>query len=56
MPVSLEEAVAAAARRYPGNQWSYLDIAEQTRAIYREMHRLDLEQSRLGGGATAQDC
>ncbi len=46
MPSSFKDAIAAASGHYPGNQWKYLSNAEQTRAIYREMQRIDLEQAR----------
>ena len=49
MTTTLDEAIAAAASHYPDNQWIILNTGEQTRAIYREMQRLDLAQAQRDG-------
>ena len=51
MITTLDEAIAAAASHYPDNQWIILNTGEQTRAIYREMQRLDLARSQTNGGS-----
>ncbi len=43
MAASLEQAIAAVRASY-GSRWLSLEATEQTRAIYREMRRLDLEE------------
>ncbi|MDR3537938.1 MAG: hypothetical protein P4L71_15695 [Acetobacteraceae bacterium] len=45
MPATLEQAIAAVRASYGDSRWLSLDVAEQTRAIYREMRRLDLEET-----------
>lgn len=45
MPATLEEAIVAVRAAYGDDQWPLLDATEQTRAIYREMRRLDLEET-----------
>lgn len=45
MPATLEQAVAAVRSHYGDDRWLVLDASEQTRAIYREMRRLDLEET-----------
>lgn len=45
MPATLEDAIAAVRAAYGDDQWPLLDATEQTRAIYREMRRLDLEET-----------
>ena len=44
MASGFDEALIAAASRYPGSHWHELGHAEQARAIYREMRRIDLAQ------------
>jgi hypothetical protein len=44
MAVTLQEAIAAARRRCPGDEWLLMSPREQTRVIYREMRRLDQEE------------
>jgi hypothetical protein len=49
MAVTLQQAFAAARRRCPGDQWLLMSPGEQTRVIYQEMRRLDLEQALVRG-------
>ena len=43
MAVTLQEAITAAKQSCMGDEWLSMSPAEQTRLIYREMRRLDLE-------------
>ncbi len=45
MPATLEQAITAVRTSYGEDRWLLLDATEQTRAIYREMRRLDLEET-----------
>jgi hypothetical protein len=45
MPATLEQALAAARNAYGPTVWMLLDPGAQTRAIYREMRRLDLAEA-----------
>ncbi len=45
MPATLDQAIAAVRVAHGEEQWLALDANEQTRAIYREMRRLDLEET-----------
>ena len=47
MPATLEQAIAAARGADEKNEWLTLDPSQQTRAIYREMRRIDLEEALL---------
>jgi hypothetical protein len=51
MAVTLEEAIEAARRSYPDDQWLSLTPRQQTKLIYEEMRRLDLARS---GASSAQ--
>jgi len=45
MAVTLHEAIAAARHSCPGDEWVLMSPSEQTRAIYRQMRRLDQAQA-----------
>jgi hypothetical protein len=55
MAVTLEEAVAAARRRCSSDEWFQMSPGEQTRLIYREMRRLDLEQANARAASAGGD-
>ena len=42
----VERALAAAQAQVPAGTWARLSRREQTHAIYREMRRIDLEETR----------
>ena len=46
MAATLQQALDAARARFGPEHWTRLNPAEQTRIVYEEMRRIDLEQIR----------